>query len=114
MDEAFETRLRQRFAQAEPVAADESFVRQLRLQRTRHARRSVLLRRLFVALLLGAVLLASALLLPWVVVVLHETDSLLTRILEGPRSLGSMILPLAIASASAIAAWAWGQAYRRD
>ena len=114
MDDAFETNLRQRFARVEPVAADESFVRQLRLQRTRHARRSVLLRRLFVGLVLGAVLLASALLLPWVVAVLHETNALLTRILEGPRSLGSMVLPLAIAGASAIAAWAWGQTLQRD
>jgi hypothetical protein len=114
MDEAFETRLRQRFARAEPVAAGESFVLQLRLQRVRQARRSVLLRRLFVVLLLGAVLCASPLLLPWVVAVLHETGSLLTRILEGPRSLGSVVLPLAIAGASAIGAWAWGQASQRD
>jgi len=114
MDEAFETRLRQRFAQAEPVAADEAFVMQLRLQRTRHARRSALLHRLFVGLVLGAVLFASALLLPWVIAALHESGTLVARLVEGPRSLGSLILPLAIVGASAIGAWAWGQAYRRD
>ena len=114
MDDAFDMKLRQRFAQAEDVGADEAFVKQLRVQRTRHARRSALLRRLFVGLLLGAVLFASALLLPWVIAALHESGSLVARVVEGPRSLGSLILPLAIAGASALGAWAWGQAYRRD
>lgn len=114
MDDANETRLRQRFAMADAVVGDESFVMRLRVKRARMARRQVLLRRLFVAALLLAVLLAVRLLLPWLDQVLREAESLVARILQVPHSPGAMALPLAVAGAVGVGIWAWRQALPRD
>jgi len=114
MEDGTETRLRQRFALADGVGDDERFVTQLRLQRARHARRQALLRRLFIAALLGAVLVAVRLLQPWLVQGLHEAEALLARILQAPHSIGAVALPLAVAGALGVGIWAWRQALPRD
>jgi membrane protein required for beta-lactamase induction len=114
MDDAYDTTLRQRFALAESVAADESFVAAFRLQRARQARRSRLLRRCFIGLLLLSVMWAVRLLMPWLDRVLHEADVLLARILQGPYSLNAMALVMAMLGAVVLGLWAWRQALQKD
>ena len=114
MDDAFDMKLRQRFAQAECIGAEESFVTQHRLRRARLARRNALLRAVFVGVLLLLATLAVRLLLPWLGRVLHEADVLATRLLQGRFSLESLVLVLAMVGASIIGVWAWRQVLPRD
>lgn len=114
MEDTYETGLRRRFAQAETLADDESFVVKLRARRLRVRRRNALLRVLFVGALLLATMAAMALLLPWLLKGLHEVESQLAKLLQGAYSPTSLIGCMAILSASAIGVWAWAQTARRD
>lgn len=114
MNDALEMTLRRRFAQAERPAADEGFVDRLRLQRRRHVRRLALLRGLLIGAMLLAAAVASRLLLPWVTAALQETEAWISHLLQGPHSVASLVLVLAVAGASVIGFWARGQVAPRD
>lgn len=112
--DAFDSKLRQRFAQAEPVEQDETFVSRLRQQRAQQFRRSVLSRRLFIGAVLLSAMAALAFLAPWLARLVHELDAFVTGIVMGPHSLGAMFLLLAVLGASVIGACAWRWAWQRD
>ena len=114
MDDAYESTLRQRFAQAESLPDDEGFVVQFRLRRSRVAQGKAFLRRLFIGLLLLMLLFAVRMLLPSLSRGYHEVWSQVTRLLQGSYSTTSLVWPLAIVVASALSVWAWHQAVQRN
>ncbi|MEY4760328.1 MAG: hypothetical protein RLZZ200_184 [Pseudomonadota bacterium] len=113
MDDAFDRKLRQRFAQMEHVGAEASFLAQHRLRRDRLARREALLRGHSMTVLLLVAASALYLLAPWLGSAVHETGTLVSRLLQGEYSLPYLILMLALGGVGIVGGWAWSQALRR-